>query len=642
MKPNGGNKIGACPRLVGVLPTRLIVLTLVAAVVFAFGSLPAAALTNQLKQHPSPYLALHGNDPVAWQDWGEAAVAQARRGDKLLLLSIGYFTCHWCHVMQRESYRNAEIAAYLNRHFIPVKIDRELEPALDARLSEFAENTLGTSGWPLNVFLTPDGHPLFAMLYAPPAEFLDTMTKLQQLWTQDRDALRRLARVEAKPARGPGAPRLDKARVRGYTKALTRAALERADPIHGGFGEQSKFPSVPALTALLAVEQPPAELTDFLRRTLDAMADQGLRDHLGGGFFRYTVDPGWKTPHFEKMLYDNALLAPLYLRAAQRWQDPRYERVARETLDFMARDLGDTSGAFIAALSAVDNDGVEGGYYLWSNDALAAVLTPAELQPFRLAYGLTDAAPFDAGYLPIPVSSVADVAQRLALPIDEVQASLDRARGKLKAARDKRQLPRDTKRLAGWNGLALSAFAQAAKITGDPRYHALARGVRDYLMTTLWDGRRLRRAVEDGREVGAAALEDYAYVAAGLRHWAELTGAADDYEQAAAVVRQAWARFYDKRGWRLAERTLLAANHGEDVIADSPLPSPSAVILDTSLALAARGDDSLRRRALSALNSADELLRADPFWYASQIAAMNRAVSSVAPARKAKSATITR
>lgn len=612
------------PRLVGM---RAILVGLVSAVIALapLAAFPAGGLANQLKAHPSPYLALHGDDPVAWQDWGEAAAKRARREGKLLYLSIGYFSCHWCHVMQRESYRNSEIARYLNERFVPVKIDRELEPALDARLSEFAEATRGMSGWPLNVFLTPDGHPLYALLYAPPAEFLDTLKKLQDLWQRDPDALRGLARAEARPARGPGAARIDAKRTRSYAAKIVETALAQADTIHGGFGEQSKFPSVPILDFLLlqyAIAPTPA-LAELLTRTLDAMAEQGLRDHIGGGFFRYTVDPGWKTPHFEKMLYDNALLARLYLRAADVLQRPAYAHIAAETLEFMQTEMRAEHGAFVASLSALDGNGVEGGYYLWSEDDLATVLDVREREMYRRAYGMTDAPPFDAGYLPIPVSVPA-----------ETLAALEQARAKLKVARAKRALPRDTKRLAGWNGLALTAFADAARRSGNESYRATARAIRDDILQRLWDGRRLARAVEDGRAVGAAALEDYAYVAQGLLAWAELSGRVEDYQHVRAIARQGWSLFYTDRGWRLGEQGWLATEAGQDIIADGPLPSPSAVLIGVSLALGDRGSPTLRRQALAALNSGHALLADDPFWYATHVAAATRAAQPTARAPK--------
>ena len=574
----------------------------------------APALTNQLKHHPSPYLAMHAADPVAWQDWGPAAVERARREGKLLFISVGYFSCHWCHVMQRESYRNPDIAAFLNRHFVPVKVDRELEAALDARLIEFAERTRGQGGWPLNVFVTPEGYPMYALLYLPPAEFKSVLERLQGLWAKDRAVIERLARDEAKRAAAP-------AEMPAATGSFVEQALAQADFIHGGFGEQSKFPSAPQLEALLAraATAPEPRLQEFLKLTLDHMADLGLYDHVGGGFFRYTVDPSWKTPHFEKMLYDNALLARVYLHAARTLRVPQYEAVARATLDFMVRELRTPDGALIASLSAVDDKGIEGGYYLWNADELTALLSEErEARVLRLAFGMQDAAPFEAGYLPLRNIPPAEVAKRLGLDTAAVETALSQALETLHKARGKRALPRDTKLLAGWNGLALAAFAEAARVTGEAKYRDVAAGIRDYLMRALWDGKTLKRAVDKGRAVGAVALEDYAYVTQGLLEWARLTDSTADYAQAASVARAAWQRFYAARGWRLDERSLIQTSGAEAAIADGPLPSPSAVLVEAALALAGKtGDVALARQARTARDLARPAVQRDRFWQAS-------------------------
>ena len=585
----------------------------------------ALALDNQLTNHPSPYLALHGADPVAWQDWTEATVTLARKQNKLIFLSIGYFSCHWCHVMQRESYQNTEIARFVNTHFIPVKVDRELDPALDTRMLEFVETTRGMAGWPLNVFVTPDGHPLYATLYLPPQDFLAVVRRLDELWTGNREQLLRLAQLAEAAPKGPGKPALSPARVQTYAQQLVAEALTRADPLQGGFGEQGKFPMAPQLEFLLAQQAraPDPKLKEFLMVTLDHMAANGLQDHLGGGFFRYTVDPGWTTPHFEKMLYDNAQLARLYLRAARAFKRDDYAHIAARTLDFMATGLGDGSGAFIASLSALDDKGVEGGYYLWSEDELKKILTTDERATYRLAWGMQDAPPFEAGYLPISGLPVAQIAERLQQPPATIEKTLTNSAAKLQAARARRVLPRDTKRIAAWNGLALAAYAEAARLTGNESNRATARAVRDYLMDTLWDGESLRRSDAGGKTLGKVALEDYAYVALGLLEWAELSGDKVDYAQAKAVTVQAWKRFYGARGWRLEERSLIQAETGQDMLTDGPMPSPSGVVADVSLRLAAKTDDkALRERALAALNTHHAVLQESPFWYATPVAAM--------------------
>lgn len=586
------------------------------------------ALSNDLQGHPSPYLALHAGDPVAWQLWDDRALAAARRENKLLFLSIGYFACHWCHAMQRESYRDPTIAAFINAHFIPVKIDRELEPALDARLLAFARETRGAAGWPLNVFLTPQGAPVFAALYQPPVEFKATLERLQDRWVRDAAALSALAQ-QALPKPPPVPPRIARADFERRSQRAVAAALARADPLHGGFGEQSKFPSVPLLSFLLAQNSraPQPGLEEFLRLTLDEMAGQGLQDHLNGGFFRYTTDPAWATPHFEKMLYDNALLARLYLQAGRILAQPAYTATARRTLDFLLANFRHAEGGMIAALSAVDAKGEEGAYYLWSDEELVRLLTPDEARAFRLAWRMQDAPAFTAGHLPLPGSSLPEIAEQLRSAPMQVAQWLAQSAAKLRAAQDRAGLPRDEKRLAAWNGLALQAYAEAAQETGDERYRRAARSLRDHLARELWDGTRLRRAVIDGRETGRAALEDYAYAAAGLMAWADLTRKPADYRLARAVATQGWARFYDDGGWRQGE-DLLAAAGAVAALPDGPMPAPSATLSEVSVRLSrVLGDNVLRDRALSALNAAGPAIDDDPLAHASYLVAARSAAT---------------
>jgi hypothetical protein len=597
-----------------------------AALIFlCLGTASAAPLENQLRQHPSPYLALHGNDPVAWQEWNTATVERARREGKLLYLSIGYFSCHWCHVMQRESYRNPEIARFLNEHVIPVKVDRELEPALDARLIEFVEKTRGMSGWPLNVFVTPDGHPLYATLYHPPEEFQKILEGIEQLWRNDRARLSTLARLKEAVPQGPGKPEVNSAQARELAERVTVEALKTADNLQGGFGAQGKFPQVPQLAFLLnhyeRTQNP--RIREFLLLTLDAMAGNGMQDHLGGGFFRYTVDPSWKTPHFEKMLYDNAQLARLYRDAARIFGRDDYQYVATRTLDFMLRELRAPSGAFIAALSALDDKGVEGGYYLWSATELEKLLAPSEQEVYRLHAGMIDAAPFESGYLPLRAVPAMEIAVLRKQALSDIEKQIISAESKLRAARGQRVQPRDTKELAAWNGLALAAFTEAAQDTKEPRYREAAQAVREYLVKELWNGKTLVRSRVQGKASGKVALEDYAYVVLGLTEWATMTGEARDVALAHTVAKAAWKRFYGPKGFRLEESSLLVAEAGQDVLSDGPMPSPSAVLAGASLRLADKtGDRMLRRQALAALNSGSVVINANPFWYATPVSTL--------------------
>ena len=324
---------------------------------------------NALAHSASPYLRLHANDPVHWREWSPALVAEAGTANRLIFVSVGYFACHWCHVMQRESFSNPDAAALLNAHFLSVKVDRELDPALDAQLIRFVQATLGHAGWPLNVVLTPGGVPLFGFTYLPVGDFTRLMEQVARRWAADPEPLAAAARgvsdMLESASRARPAAAMDAAGVRALSDAFTQQASETADGLAGGFGQQQKFPSAPQLALLLESQrrEPVEALEEFLRLTFGAMASLGLRDQIGGGFFRYVVDPGWQVPHFEKMLYDNALLAELYFDAADVLDEPAFEAIATDTVEFMVRELASAGGGFFSSLSAVDADG-RGGWLL--------------------------------------------------------------------------------------------------------------------------------------------------------------------------------------------------------------------------------------------------------------------------------------
>ncbi|MDX5409276.1 MAG: DUF255 domain-containing protein, partial [Thauera sp.] len=554
---------------------RSIALVLLIALATASAAEPLAG--NRLAGHASPYLALHADDPVHWQPWAVEAFERARREGKPLLVSSGYFSCHWCHVMQRESYRDARIAALINRHFVPVKLDRELSPAVDAGLIDFARRTRGQAGWPLHVALTPDGYPLVALLYQPPEAFEKFLRELAARWQTDAQDLQTVARDAARQAAAiqPALPaRPDAAELRS---ALRREALAQADELAGGFGAQSKFPKAPQLLALLEVQAhaPDADLATFLRLTLAQMAGQGLRDHLGGGFFRYTEDPDWQTPHFEKMLYDNALLARVYLRAARVLDVPGYLEIARDTLEFVRRELAAPGGGYYAALSALDAAGEEGGYYLWDRQELQAV-AGADWELLRRYWGLDRPAPFAGGHLPIPRMSRAQLAAAAGLPQAVAETRLDAVLARLRERRAQRRVPVGTQVLAGWNGLMLSALAEAVTSldggdTAGVHGRAAAALERYLLESMLVDGRLVRLRTGSGAPV-PADLEDYAYVIAGLQNWQAARDAGPD-APVTVLLRQAWQRFHADGRWRLGEDALLRWDSGAELLADGPLPA---------------------------------------------------------------------
>ena len=585
----------------------------------------ANPMRNQLAGHSSAYLAMHGQDPVQWQEWNADTVARARREKKLLFVSSGYFSCHWCHVMQRESYQNRAIADLLNKYFIPVKVDREVHAALDSRLIAFVEQTQSYSGWPLNVFVTPDGYPLVGMVYVPPDNFKQLLEKLAEQWQQQPAELSQLARQAGS----------ELTQVSMATQVIITAELARefeklflhqnytlADEMQGGFGQQNKFPSVPQLQLLLEIYQhrPKPRLKNFLQTTLNQMASQGLRDHLGGGFFRYCVDPGWQVPHFEKMLYDNALLAELYLNAAQLFKSDLYKSIGLETLDFMLRDMATAKGGLAASLSAVDDMGIEGGYYLWEQQELGRVLTKNELAVANLVWQLEGPADVEHGQHLVQAGNIELVAELLKKNKPRVLSLLNSAQAKLRQARAKRHVPKDSKRIAAWNGLALSALVKGMRVGDQNKYLAAAQALKDDILASLWDGKQLARVAGKQGRLGEGGLEDYAYVAKGLLAWAQMTGSASDWKMLETIIRQAWQRFYSKDGWLLSDKMLLRYGAGQAAIADGPMPSSSAVLIGTSLQLAGHlRDRKLQQMSLLALSSGHAAIRQEPFWFAGHI-----------------------
>ena len=573
--------------------------------------LPAAAgatgPANQLAGHPSPYLALHGHDPVAWQEWNADTIARARRENKLLFVSVGYFACHWCHVMQRESYKNAQIAALLNRDFIPVKVDRELNNGLDEALQTFSAQLNGVAGWPLNAFVTSEGYPAFVVLYAPPDDFQKLLTHLSGRWSSDQAAIRRLARqVAPPPASQPSSAPLTARRGVRAGQQFMAGVWQEADMLHGGFGQVGKFPMAPQLHVLLErqAQQPDVKLAGFLRLSFDQMAARGLRDHVGGGFFRYTVDPGWETPHFEKMLYDNAHLAMLYLHAATVLRQPHYREIARSTLDFMQDELLDASGGFYSSTSAVDATGREGATYLWEPDALKQQLPPATYAAVERVWQLDAPRHFDEGYLP---------AEYRTPTASERQLLADAARI-LRPLRRTRSLPRDNKMNAGLNGLALSAFSQTIPL--DPAYRSRADRLQRFLLAQLAREGRLMKSMARGQVLPHAELEDYAYVVQGLLDHADATGNRQSRARALQFARTAWQLFHSEQGWKREAQPLLATLQAEPALADGALYSPSDVLILASLRLQ---DPVLNRLARTAARWNLPAMARDAYAYPTRV-----------------------
>ena len=586
-----------------------------------------------LANDASPYLQSHAGDPVHWRRWDAAAVEESRRTGRLLFVSVGYFSCHWCHVMRRESFSDPRIARMLNTAFIPVKVDRELEPALDEYLNSFVQATRGYSGWPLNVFLTPEGYPLVGGVYLPVEQFQALLMRVTQAWQQDREPLEKAAAEAAGSLtaddRQITTMTLDSARVERILATFVRQSKDIADELDGGFGVTSKFPSVPQLRTLLLAEglKPNPKLREFLMLTLRQMADKGLRDHLGGGFFRYTTDPKWLTPHFEKMLYDNALLADLYLRAADVLHTPAFAQIAYDTLDFMLAEMW-RDGAFAASLSSVDDKDVEGGYYLWDEATLARVLDDDEGRAAGLAWQLKGTPPFEQGYLPMGGGDRTLIATQLDMDSERLDGLLASAGDKLRGERRRRKLPKDTKQLTAWNGIALAALARAAARPDGARYLTAAKQLRDVIATELWTGSTLLRARGLDGDRGQGSLQDYAYAAEGLIGLARISGSSHDYGVLRRILADAWQRFHTERGWRPDSAPLIPMLPPSPAMSDGPTPSASATILAVSLETADfLKDDGLREQAEIAMGRSGPVLSQQPFFYASHVAVLARFAS---------------
>ena len=471
-------------------------------------------MPNRLSASLSPYLLQHAHNPVDWHPWGEGALVKARAEQKPIFLSIGYSACHWCHVMERESFENPAVADVMNAHFVNIKVDREERPDLDDLYMDAVQTLTGRGGWPMSVWLTPELEPFYGGTYFPPESrggmpgFISLLTRIAELWQEDRAGviekagslaaeLRRQAEVEAGTER-PNESVLDSA----------LAQLRRGfDARWGGFGPAPKFPQQMAVELILT--RGSAEDRVMALRTLDAMWEGGMYDHLGGGFARYSVDGQWLVPHFEKMLYDNAQLAGCYLTAFQATGKVRYAQVARETLDYLLRDLRDPSGGFHSSEDA-DSEGEEGKFYVFTPAEVCQALGESDGARFCLAYGISDSGNFEDGRSVVHRFSCPTGAQ---LPEDEDCAF----REKLRIWRDRRVRPgKDDKVLAAWNGLTLSALARGFQVLDDPRYLEAAQACASFLHQELWREGRLLRVWRQGRAHTPAFLEDGAAVVEGL------------------------------------------------------------------------------------------------------------------------------
>ena len=568
-------------------------------------------MPNRLAQETSPYLLQHSENPVDWYPWGPEALARARAEDRPILLSVGYSACHWCHVMERESFEDEETAAYMNANFVNVKVDREERPDVDAIYMEAVQAISGQGGWPMTVFLDPDGVPFYGGTYFPPQErrglpsFRTVMEAVLDAFEHRRGEIGERAAGTREQLGALGAiepdPELPPAAELGRAVA---GLLATADRERGGFGGAPKFPPASALELLLsraAGEEGLPEALEVVEETLDAMLAGGIYDQLGGGFARYSVDAAWLVPHFEKMLYDNALLARTYLHGWQRLGHERYRRACEETLDWMLREMRGPEGGFYSALDA-DSEGEEGRFYVWTpaqvREALGdarpnrAGFPPEQIDALLRFYGVTERGNFEG-------STVLHLAAGAAAAEPEGLAEM---RAALLQARAERIRPGlDDKRLAAWNALAIAALADAGAVLGREDYLAAAVACAEFVLGTMRDEReRLLRTYKDGRAHLNAYLEDHAFLLEALLTLYEASFEPRWYEAARALAETTIERFGDPaRGGFFStsdDHEELIARRKE--VGDHPIPSGNSSAALGLLRLAAlSGDPEYERQA---------------------------------------------
>ncbi|NOZ21884.1 MAG: thioredoxin domain-containing protein [Planctomycetes bacterium] len=590
---------------------------------------------NRLIDSTSPYLLQHAHNPVDWYPWGPEALERAKKEDKPIFLSIGYSACHWCHVMERESFENDEIANIMNEHFICIKVDREERPDLDAIYMNAVQLMTGSGGWPMSVFLTPDLEPFFGGTYFPPedrygrAGFKRVLLSVAQVYREKRGEIEQRAGRLRGALSKLGGSAAGKGALTG--KPIEQAVRELAgefDPAWGGFGQAPKFPQASVIRLLLRHHKRTGD-EEALRMatvTLDRMACGGIYDHLGGGFHRYSTDREWLVPHFEKMLYDNAQLAAVYLDAYQLTGKPLYRRVAKETLDYVLRDMTDESGGFHSTRDA-DSEGEEGKYYVWDCEEALGILGEEDGALFCEYYGVTESGNFEGrSILHVPLS-IKKFAKKRGKGEAAVQSRLDHMRRRLLTVRDERVAPgKDDQILTDWNGLTISALARGYHVLGDETYRAAAEKAAEFILTKMKSGNRLLHAYRKGRSHIDANLDDYAYMTAALVDLYEATFDVRWIEEAKALANDMIKNFRDDANGGFfftpeGRADLIVRNKSAH---DGATPSGNAVAALALLRLAALTDDAaLNETAVRTLRAFKVQMERSPAGYASLLAALD-------------------
>jgi uncharacterized protein YyaL (SSP411 family) len=582
-------------------------------------------VANRLRNETSPYLLQHAHNPVDWYPWGEEAFARARDEAKPVFLSVGYSACHWCHVMERESFESPQIAALLNEHFINIKVDREERPDVDQIYMASVQALSGHGGWPMSVFMTPDAKPFYAGTYFPPDDgrgmpgFRRVISAVADAWRDRRDEILNGAGRVTQELQSLGGGPTERGDLDARLLDHAFTSLERLyDSRHGGFGDAPKFPHPMDVKVLLrhAARTGDASAMHMARHSLEKMARGGIYDHLGGGFARYSTDSYWLVPHFEKMLYDNAMLASAYLEAAQLTGSREFKCVARETLDYVLTRMTGPEGC-VHATEDADSEGVEGKYYVWTLEEITEVLGEDRTKTFAQVYDVTSAGNWEHKNilnLPRPLD---EAAKLLGMEPTALEAELSLSRGKLLAARQQRIAPhKDTKVIVAWNGMMIAAWAQGARTLKDPRYLEAARGAAAFILDHMRceDG-RLWHSWKDQRAHVYAFLDDYACFIDGLTRLFECSAEARWLEAAIQLAEVMIDEFADPRepGFFYTGRRAPALIVRAKDPMDNATPSGNAMAATALARLAAiTGEDRFETAALNALQSARALMLRAP------------------------------
>ena len=591
--------------------------------------------TNRLSSETSPYLLQHAHNPVAWYPWGEEALEKARQEDKPIFLSIGYSACHWCHVMEHESFENEEVAHLMNEHFVNIKVDREERPDLDAIYMNFVQVTTGSGGWPMSVFLTPDCVPFYGGTYFPPQDyygrpgFKRLLQNIMHLYANRREELLKnqteiVQTLEKMSQLQESSITLNEELLKNGHYSLR----SRFDPIQGGFGQAPKFPPSMSIMFLLRyhLRAPEAPARHMAELTLRKMAEGGIYDQLGGGFHRYSVDNDWLVPHFEKMLYDNALLVRVYLEAYQLTREPLYRRIVEETLAYILREMVHPEGGFYSSQDA-DSEGQEGKFFVWKLEELESVLGKKEAAFFSHRYGVTQEGNFEGHNVLHIGTDVEPLAKEFGEDPQRVRQILENCQKRLWKEREKRVHPgTDTKVLTAWNGLMLAAFAEAYTVLRQSAFRQAAEKNAHFLLTRLRKKGRMLRSYREGRARLNGYLEDYAYLIEALITLYQATFHREWLNEAVSLTETMLAEFWDKQ-----ERSFYFTGRSHEKLlvrhkdyADNATPAANSVATLVLLKLAhLTGNRDYGRHAEQILQHMSQSLQQIPAIFSYQLCALD-------------------